>query len=69
MRDYSIESFKDGLILVDYGGEHSKYGAAYCGREGIWKEVPEDLTPFKTEDEIWWFVEEQNGRSTDHHLF
>lgn len=51
MDDIAIESYGGGFILADYSGNRGKFGAAYCGSDGLWRDQPIGMEPFQTKEE------------------
>jgi len=37
---YKVEDFARGFIIVDYSGRRGKFGAAYTGKDMVWRDQP-----------------------------
>jgi hypothetical protein len=48
---YAIEKFAGGFIVADYSGKRGKFGAAYSGTDGLWRDQPAGMPPFATKDD------------------
>jgi hypothetical protein len=44
--NWSIENYGKGVIVADYSGKRGKFGAAYAGRDGLWRDQPAGIDPF-----------------------
>lgn len=48
---HSIESYGGGFIVADYTGKRGKFGAAYAGKDGVWRDQPVGIPPFATRED------------------
>ena len=46
LKPWAIENYGKGVIVADYSGKRGKFGAAYAGRDGVWRDQPSGLDPF-----------------------
>lgn len=47
----AVEKFGGGFIVSDYTGQRGKFGAAYAGKDGVWRDQPVGMPPFATQAE------------------
>ena len=45
---YSIEPYGTGFLVADYSGKRGKHGAAYAGKDGVWRDQPVGISPFES---------------------
>ena len=59
--DHFIEPFSGGFIVADSSGKRGKFGEAYAGKDGKWKDQPSQVgAPFSTREEaVKWDMEAQ----------
>lgn len=53
---YSIEQYGGGFLVADYSGNRGKFGAAYAGENGEWRDQPIIDAPFDTESAAKGFI-------------
>lgn len=57
MKDYMIENYGKGVIVADYSGNRGEFGAAFAGKNGVWKDQPVNIEPFSDEETAKAFAE------------
>jgi hypothetical protein len=50
MSDKAIEPYAGGFIVADYSGKRGRFGAAYAGTDGLWRDQPLAIPPFATKE-------------------